>query len=191
MRIEKEGLVITKRILSISGGNVSLSDKKSVPIVGILWRDSILEKCFVKYTATDPAPSEITAVISTLVDEKYFKEKQVKLVFIFNSILAGLGILNLQALEETWKTPFVVITEKEPDEEKISHLIKELNYSEEFTTVLTKNPKNWVQLEGTRLYLLCIGIDSLEAEKTIHELQRVGHLPEPLRIADLIAKAIP
>lgn len=191
MKIKKEGLIISKRILAISGGNVSLSKKKKVPIVGILWRNSILEKCFVKYSSTDPKPSEITAVISDLAEEKYFREKQIKLVLIFNSILAGLGIIDLRVLEERWKTPFIFITEKKPDKEKIRNLIRELNYSEEFISVLNKNPTDWEPLEETRLYLLSIGISKTEAKKTIRELQSVGHLPEPIRIADLFAKAIP
>ncbi len=182
---------IYSRILAISGGTVSLSEKKKVPIVGVLWRNSIIEKCFIKFSPTDPKPSEITENVLSLLEEKYFIEKQVKLVFIFNNILAGLGILDINILQEKWKTPIIIITEKEPNEEKILNLLNELHYSGEYSEAFKKNPKNWEQLDGTRLFFLGIGLEKKYTIKRIQEFQRVGHLPEPLRIADLIAKAIP
>lgn len=182
---------ISKRILAISGGKVSLSEKKNVPIVGILWRDYVIEKCFIEFTPTDPKPSEITKNLLSLLEDQYFIEKQIKMVFIFNNILAGLGILDLNAIKEKWEVPLIIITEKEPNEDKIRNLISELHYSDEYTKVFKNNPNNWEQLNGTRLYFLAIGIDKVQTVKNIQELQKVGHLPEPLRIADLIAKAIP
>lgn len=112
-------------------------------------------------------------------------------MFIFNNILAGLGILDLNSIKEKWKTPIIIMTEKEPNQEKILNLINDLQYSEDYAKILKKNPKNWKQLNGTRLFYLAIGIENTEVVKRVQELQEVGHLPEPLRIADLIAKAIP
>ena len=178
------------RILAISGGSVSFKERKKVPIVGILWREIVFEKCFIKYSETDPKPQEITEKLLALVDEKYFTEKQVKVVLLFNTIFAGLGIVDLHRLQNTWNAPIIVVSDKEPDTDKVLQLIQDLKYSNEYITTLQKNPSNWIHLEDTRLYTLTMSLSEGEMKNIIKELQTVGHLPEPLRIADIIAKAI-
>ena len=178
------------RILAVSGGSVSLKEKKKVPIVGVLWRETVFEKCFITYSETDPKPQEITKKLINLVDEKYFTEKQVKVVFLFNNIFAGLGIIDLHRLQNTWNAPIIVVSDKEPDTDKVLKLIQDLKYSSEYITILQQNPKNWIHLQDTRLYVLTMSISESEMKQLIKDLQIVGHLPEPLRIADIIAKAI-
>lgn len=184
-------IVIYRRILAISGGSVSLKKRLQVPIVGVLWRDTILEKCFVNYSETDPEPNIITEIIEHLTEEHYFTNKEIKLVLLFNSIMAGLGIIDLLTLEKKWNTPIIVVSEKEPDKTKILELIKSLNHSKEAKEIFENNPTNWSNVDNTRLFMLPIGIEKNKAHEIIANYQLVGAIPEPLRIADIIAKAIP
>ena len=105
--------------------------------------------------------------------------------------MAGLGILNLPALQSYWNVPIIIITETKPDKNKIESLIKELNCDKEYSEVLQKNPENWVKIGTTRLYGQGIGLSEQEMINEIKKLQTVGDMPEPLRIADIVAKAIP
>ena len=124
------------------------------------------------------------------MDYKFFTTKEVKLVYIFNSVLAGLGILNLPALHDYWGTPIIVITEDIPDRERINLLIKELKYGYEYSEALQNNPENWSKVGMTRLYAQAIGLSEKEMMNEVEKLQLVGDLPEPLRMVDIIAKAI-
>ena len=177
-------------MLAISGGKVSFKDRLRVPIVGVIWRDTIFEKCFVSYSETDPKPDNITSILKNIVEDTYFKEKQIKLVLLFNSILAGLGILDLHSLEKTWNVPILVITEEKPDIIKIEKLLQKLHCEDTYYTVLRKNPAHWIKQVGTRVNFLAIGLNETDALAIIKNLQMVGDIPEPLRIADIIAKAI-
>ena len=126
----------------------------------------------------------------TLLDEKYFTEKQIKLVLLFNNIMAGLGILDLTVLSEQWKIPIIILSEKKPVKEDIMKLLKNLHFTDDYSTILMKNPDTWIQLENSRLYGLLLNIANEEANEVINNLKLTGDLPEPLRIADLVAKAI-
>ena len=169
---------------------VSFTKRNQVPLVGILWHDNILEKCFVTYSEVDPKPEEITQTIEHIVEEHYFISKEIKLVLIFNNILAGMGILNLPILEKRWNTPIIIISEKMPDNTKILDVIKNLEHFNHYKETLKLNPTDWIQIEDSRLFMLPIGITEHEAKKIITSLQVTGDLPEPLRVADVIAKAI-
>jgi endonuclease V-like protein UPF0215 family len=93
-------------------------------------------------------------------------------------------------LKNTWKTPILVITEKEPDEENILTLINKLNYDNEYSSVLKNNPKHWIKIDNSRIYALGIDLTETDLKKVIKKMQTVGHIPEPVRIADIFAKAI-
>lgn len=183
--------VIYRRILAISGGKVSLKKRLQVPIVGVLWRETILEKCFVNYSETDPEPDVITNIIEYLVEDHYFTNKEIKVVLLFNNIMAGLGIIDLLTLEKKWNIPIIVLSEKEPDKTKILELINSLNHPKDAKKIFENNPTNWTNVDKTRLFMLPIGIEKDKAYEIIVNLQVVGDIPEPLRIADIIAKAIP
>lgn len=190
-RLEIKGVQnIYQRLLAIAGGSVSLHDKNKVPIVGIIWRQNILEKCFVTYSEVDPTPEKLSNIVINLLEKHYFVEKQIKSVLILNSIMAGLGILDLDQLKSAWQVPLIIISEKYPDNQKILSLIKNLQYDSEYEKVLLKNPQKWFNIQNSKLFFCCIGTESKKAENLISELQTVGQLPEPLRIASLVAKAI-
>ncbi len=142
------------------------------------------------YSETDPKPDTITKIIGQIVGEEYFTTKEIKLVLIYNSVLAGMGILNLESLKKIWKVPIIIISEKKPDNQKILAVIENLAQSEEYKQVLEQNPDNWIHMENTRLFMLTLGINEKDAVQLITKFQISGDLPEPLRVADIIAKAI-
>ena len=145
---------------------------------------------FLSYSDTDPSPNVITETVSSLLEKTYFTEKKVKLVLFFNNILAGLGILDLQKLQNLWDVPMIFISENEPHNDKIIQLIKDLKYDEQYSNVLKKNPSNWIKIYHTRLYGLAINISNKDMIEVIQNLQLAGDIPEPLRIADMIAKTV-
>ena len=68
-----------------------------------------------------------------------------KLIFIFNSILAGLGILDLHEIQQKWNVPIIIVSETQPNYEKIIKLIRDLHYEDELISVHNKKPINSIQ----------------------------------------------
>ena len=125
-----------------------------------------------------------------MLSKQYFTEKQIKTDFILNSIMAGLGVIDLTRLHKEWQVPLIIISQKEPNNQNILNLFKKMSFDQEYEQTLLKNPHIWFNLSENRLFYCCVEINEQQSEKYIQDLQLVGQIPEPLRIANLIAKAI-
>ena len=181
------------RFLAICGGRVTFGQTEKVPIVGVIWRNPLIDKVYVDYITVDSPPDLITRTIIQLVDPMIIAHNHIKVSFFFNTILAGLSIINIEKLYNTWKIPLIFITEKEPEKKSIEHLVEKVEkpHKKEILQVLEENPNDWQKINGTRLFLLAVGIEPKYAIAITRKFQILGHIPEPLRLAKLIASSIP
>lgn len=177
------------RILCFASGITSLTDRKPVAIIGAIFQTQSLEHLFVKYVPVDPV--DLTRSLIEMVPEKFLLSSQIKLILISNTIMAGLGIIKLSKLQSTFQTSIIVITNKKPDIESLEKALKHIEDGEQRKSMLESNPKTWIQVPDSRLWALNVDITSDSMLKLISHLQRHGNYPEPLRIANIIARSLP
>ena len=178
------------RFLGISSGKVDFNEETPVPVVGILWRNPFIDNFYIDYANIDSPPSEITELLMTLIPQSLFSSHHIKAAMISNTILAGLSLIDINQLYQTWGVPLLFITEKEPKNEKIIEIAKNKDFVEEFFYVLDQNPSNWTEVPGTRIFILPVGINDQDSIQLINLFQLIGHLPEPLRLAKLLASSL-
>ncbi|MHA2362912.1 MAG: endonuclease dU [Candidatus Hodarchaeales archaeon] len=177
------------RILSIASGKVFLTNNKPVPIVGVLFQKLSIEHLFIKYIEVDPI--DLTNYIIELVPVK-FLTNQIKLVFLSNTIMAGLGVVDLNKLHSYLQIPIIVLVDKKPCLKTLEEPLRNLNDGIIRKKILQANPTDWVRVPASeKLRLMSIGIDLKKALQLIKEFQKFGNVPEPLRIAILVARSLP
>ena len=179
------------RILAICGGKVTFTEGEKTPIVAVLWRNPYIDKFYIEYTQIDSPPSNITSLLTEFIDINLFSDHHIKFVIFFNTILAGLSLIDINKLYISWKVPLIFISEKKPENEKILEIAKTKNYFNEFSSVLRSNPNNWFEFPNTNLFVLPVGIEKIECIHIIQKTQLIGNIPEPLRISKLVATSLP
>ena len=99
---------------------------------------------------------------------------------------AGLGIVDVRALSEALRTPVLVVTRRPPDNARLRQALEAAGLLERFA-IAERSPE--ALGTDTGIYLAHAGCDREGALALLRATQGKAKLPEPLRIAHLIATA--
>ena len=117
--------------------------------------------------------------------------KQVRLVMLNGITFAGFNVVNLKKLHLATGLPILALTDKKPDLNRIHEALKNLpNAEERWTMVLEAGEIHEVINRGVKVYVETAGISVADAQKIIALTSTRSSLPEPLRVAHLVASGI-
>lgn len=119
---------------------------------------------------------------------KIFSKKRADLIFSSGITIAGFNILDLVHIYEKLRIPSIILIDHEPNLNEIKKaLLKHFDDAEQRIKIIEKHPA-FKKLND--LYFECIGIGEKEAIEIVEALRIFSKYPEPLRLAQLIARAI-
>jgi uncharacterized protein len=101
--------------------------------------------------------------------------------------IAGLGLVDLDALASALGRPVVAVTRRNPADSDLRRALRAAGLSERLT-LLDRSPKAIAVAPG--LYVAAAGVTPGEAAALVRRTVRKSRLPEPLRIAHLVAAAL-
>ncbi len=191
MSIQKGFQVIKPeiRVLGIDDGKFTPHTKGNVLVVGVVFRGgSSIEGLMHTNITLDglDATDKLTLMINSSPHRK-----QLRLVMLNGITFAGFNIVDLKKLSVATKLPVVALTRKKPDLESIHKALKNLpNSDERWHIVLEAGEINEVINKGAKIYIETAGISLTDAQKIIQLTSTRSSLPEPLRVAHLIASGI-
>lgn len=107
---------------------------------------------------------------------------------IFGGItIAGLSVLDPFALAERLDLPVLLVNRREPTNERLREALERAGFAERIP-LLDRAPEPFPV--GERLHAAAAGADAERARALLGNSVRKSDLPEPLRLAHLIARAI-
>lgn len=180
-----------KREIRILGIDDSALINEKVMIVGAVlrggdWMDGVLRSDITKdgLDATD-------VICRMITRSKHYG--QIRAIMLDGITYAGFNVVDIEDLYRETGIPVIVVMRSEPDFEKIKSAIKYFPDGEERWTIIKKAGKI-EKLAGENgkksIYIQRIGI-SLETVSKIIRLTSIrSNIPEPLRVAHLIATGI-
>ncbi len=155
-----------------------------VPIIGVVFTRTRLDGVMVGKLRKDGANA--TKAIAELIERSPFAE-HAQILLLGGITLAGFNVVDIAGLHERLAMPVLVLARKKP---RIA-IIQE--------TLLAKIPggaRKWALIEKAGpmepcadLWVQRAGLTHLQAEQVIRDLTIHGKLPEPVRVAHLIAGA--
>ncbi|MEF8878794.1 MAG: DUF99 family protein [Candidatus Thermoplasmatota archaeon] len=176
------------RLLGIDDSPFTFSDKYS-NVVGAIMRGGEYLECVLKSQVMIDG-EDATAVVKEMVVNTRHRE-QLKALLLDGIALGGFNAVDIHEIYETIDLPVITVTRDKPDFEKMK-------------TALKKNFKDWkkrwklldrgslykVETKHNPIYIKTSGI-SLEEAKEIIKISTIrGVIPEPIRVAHLIASGI-
>ncbi len=176
------------RVLGIDDSPFEFGDSSAVVIGALVRIPDYLESVMKTEVSVDGTDS--TKKVIEMVSRSRYRE-QVKLVLIDGIALSGFNILDLESLHSALEIPVLTVTRDRPDFEKMrSALMKYFPDWRERFDLLTKHELREIPTEHKPLYGSGIGMDWRELEELVRASTVRGAVPEPLRIAHLIASAV-
>jgi endonuclease V-like protein UPF0215 family len=176
------------RVLGIDDAPFSFGDGK-VPIVGVLVRlPGYVEGVMISDVTVDGDDAD-RAIIDLISRSRY--REQIRTVMIDGTALGGFNVVDIDNLSRATGVPFCTITRDRPDLESMRVALQK-NFSDwkrRFEKV-ERHALNEVRTEHGTIFISVSGTTVEEAQELVHASTLQGSIPEPLRLAHLIATAM-
>jgi len=129
---------------------------------------------------------DVSEKIVNLIAKSKF-HKQVKCILLSGITFAGFNIADLEYIYNSLKIPIVIVLRKNPNFEKIERALRNLEGFRRRLELIRKAGEVKM-LKGIYVQMYACDLDF--AEKILELTIRRGKIPEPLRIAHLVASAL-
>ena len=176
------------RILGIDDSPFSFSDKYSI-LVGVIMRGgSYIEGVLSRKIEVDGDDGTYKC-IDMVKNTKY--KKQLKSILLNGINFCGFNVINIEKIYSETDIPVITITRDKPNFEKIKNaLIKNFSDWKSRFEIIEKGSLHKIKTDFNPIYIKCVGIDVKEAKEIIKISTIRGVIPEPIRIAHIIASGI-
>lgn len=105
--------------------------------------------------------------------------------------IGGFNVINIEEVYEKTKLPIITITRDKPNKEKIEDALKKhFKDWKSRLNIINKGEFTEIKTKFNPIFVKFIGIEEKEVKEIINLTTIRGVLPEPIRIAHLIATAI-
>ena len=178
------------RILGFDDSPFKRTDKK-VAVIGVIYRGgSFLDVVLKTEVAVDGL--DATENLIKLLNKSRHKP-QLKVLMFDGIAFGGFNIIDIKKLYKKTDLPIIVINRKHPDLDSVKKAL-ENNFKDSkkrWTMILNAGKIKVCNLKnGKKVYYQAVGMEDNEAEEIIQLSSTHSDIPEPLRVAHLIAGAI-
>jgi endonuclease V-like protein UPF0215 family len=176
------------RLLGIDDSPFTFTDKYAT-IIGVVMRGGNYLECVLKNQVSIDG-DDATFVCKDMINSTRHR-KQLKAMLIDGIALGGFNIVDIDEINDSTKLPVITVTRDKPDFKKIKDALKKNFIDWEKRLTLIKNGKiHEVKTSHNPIYIKCSGIDIEEAKEIIKISTIRGVIPEPIRVAHIIASGI-
>ena len=177
------------RVIGVDDGKFTPHKKGIAIVVGVvfkggLWFEGIM------HTNIEVDGFDATEKIATMIKNS-IHFRQLRLVMLNGITFAGFNVVNLKKLNLEIGLPVIALTHDKLDLASICSALKNLPKSEDRWELVVKAGEIYEIINhDTKVYVELAGISLNDAQKVIKLTSTRSCLPEPLRVAHLIASGI-
>lgn len=182
---ESMSRVFRPHVLGVDDGPFTKGIDESVPVVGVMMEGAHL----VEGVAVTRFPVDgdgATEFVARWIGGLRFRPALQGVVF-GSVTIAGLGVLDVQAIAASLGLPVLIVNRKDPRRHRLRVAFETAGCPERLEVVERTPPP--VRLSNG-LFVAAAGIDRPGAVRMVRALLEKSLLPQPLRVAHLIARAL-
>jgi len=173
------------RVLGVDDGYFLKHQGKKVLVVGAILRgNKDLEGVISCHITRDGSDS--TKRLIGLVNGSRHKN-QLRYIITNGTTFGGFNILDINELYEKTRVPVTAVLRKRPNQQKVE---RALSHLPDKRKRLDKMRKAGQIYSHKSLYFQMAGMSEREAKELIDKTIKIGNLPEPVRVAHLIASGV-
>lgn len=176
------------RILGIDDAPFTFSEKYST-VIGVVMRGGEYLECVLRSQVAIDG-TEATAICREMIQRTRHR-KQLKAVMVDGACLGGFNVVDIIELSESTELPVMTITRDKPDLKKIKHALQK-NFEDwkNRWNILQRGTLHTITTQHNPIYIKYAGLSLEEAKEIINIATIRGAIPEPIRVAHLIASGI-
>ena len=168
---------------------------KSVPVVGVVYRGGDFIDGMLRTDITIDGMDSTDKLIERINSTRH--KQQLKVIMFDGITLGGFNIVDIRRLHEATGLPVIVIARKMPNLQNVQKALKNFkDYKKRWRLIEKAGEPKPCTLKprtlkgGKKVYYQSVGLSDKKAEEIIALSSTRSFIPEPLRVAHLIATAI-
>jgi endonuclease V-like protein UPF0215 family len=176
---------VRPHLIGIDDGPFEKDTDAATPIVGVVMEGSDLVEG-VAMTSFPIDGAGVTEFLTEWVQDLRFRPG-LQGVVLGGITIAGLAVIDVERLSEALRMPVLVVNRKDPRNHRLAGALRSAGLADRLGVVDRTPPSLPL---GGGLHFACAGATPEEAAQLIDATRRKGEMPEPLRLAHLIASAV-
>ena len=178
------------RVCGIDDAPFEFKNRASKAIViGTVVRIPSYLEGILRFEVTVDGDDSTSEIKRSITKSRFFD--QIKAIMIDGIALAGFNVIDIGLLSESMRIPVITVTRDRPDMEAIRNaLLEYFDDGEERFAQISKLPVKAVGTSHNPIFVSCAGIEFSEAVEIIRASTVRGVVPEPIRMAHIIASGV-
>ncbi len=172
-------------LLGIDDGPFEKHQREPVPVVAVLMEGADLVESVAR-SAFPVDGDDATGFLATWVGGLR-SLASAQALLLGGITLAGLGVVDVPELARRLEKPVLVATRRAPGDEPLAGALRSAGL-EERIPIVERSPR--ARRHGDGLFVAQAGCSEDEARRLVAACLRKAQLPEPLRVAHLVARAL-
>lgn len=176
------------RLLGIDDSPFTFTEKYAT-VIGVVMRGGNYIECVLRSQISIDG-EDATFVCKDMIENTRHKQ-QLKAMLLDGIALGGFNVVDIEEIYNATDLPVITVTRDKPDFEKIEIALKK-NFEDwnARLDLIKKGELHKVKTSHNPIYVKCAGISIGEAKEIIKLSTIRGVVPEPIRVAHLIASGI-
>jgi len=176
------------RLLGVDDSPFTFTEKYTT-VIGVVMRGGEYIVCVLSKQVTVHG-SDATPACREMIQNTRHK-KQLKAMLLDGIALGGFNVVDIQEIYDTTCLPVITVTRDEPDFDKIKKALQK-NFEDwkERLDLMKRGKLYKVKTLHNPIYVKCVGISIKETKEIIKISTIRGAIPEPIRLAHLIASGV-
>lgn len=177
------------RILGFDDGAFIPRSRNPVFVIGVIYRGGkILDGALATTVMQDG--TDATEQIVKLINQSRHKP-QLKVIMFDGITLGGFNVVDIKKIHKQTRISVIVINRKHPNLAKVKKALRNFEDGEKrWKTILKAGKIKECSLKDAKVYYQNIGMDDERTKEVIKISTTRGYIPEPLRVAHLLATAV-
>ncbi|PDM26581.1 hypothetical protein CP083_03190 [Candidatus Bathyarchaeota archaeon B24-2] len=184
LQVHKKGI----RAFGVSESFVKSDSRYSI-LAGVVMRSDLILDGFSFSTATVGGMDSTQRIIDMYED---MGRDDINLILLNGCVISWYNVVDLNLVAETIGLPLICVTYRES--KGLERFFRELfpeDYERRIEVYHRNGPRRELTLKtGKKVFIRFIGMDLEEAESILNKFTLVGAVPEPLRVARLLARSL-
>jgi len=179
------------RVLGVDDGVFIPHSKGLVDVVGVVFRGGYWLDGVMRTEIEVDGLDATEKIASMIIESPHYK--QLRIIMLNGITFAGFNVVDIKELYNKTGLPVIVITRDMPNMKEIEQAIERLPEKEKRWSAI-QNAGEMIKVrtreEEEPIYMQIAGIEREDAEKIVKITSTRSNIPEPLRVAHIIASGL-
>jgi uncharacterized protein len=178
------------RILGIDDGKFRPHSKDKVPVIGVVFRGGSFLEGIMNTNITVDGLDATRKINCMITSSPHFR--QLRIIMLNGITFGGFNVADIKTINEKTGLPVIVVTDRKPDLNQINLALRNLPQNEKrWRAVLNAGEIFPVCTRGKQnVFVEVAGISRKNATEILRLSSTRSKIPEPLRVAHLVASGI-